>query len=206
VARVQDERRRALLSPGLRAALDGYDPAARIAALMTESGTEDALAQAQYADLQTWLSGGILVKVDRASMAHSLEVRAPLLDHRLVEWGLSLPARLKLRGASGKQVLKRALGPLLPAELLDRPKQGFAASLAGLFRREADRVRAHALSETMRDSGLFDQAALVRLLDEHQSGRRDDSMPIWLLLVLDGFLASELAGSPAPRPEEMARA
>ena len=206
MARVQDERRRALLSPSLRAALDGYNPAARIAALMAESGTEDSLAQAQYADLQTWLSGGILVKVDRASMAHSLEVRAPLLDHRLVEWGLSLPARLKLRRASGKYVLKRALRPLLPAELLDRPKQGFAASLAGLFRREADRVRAHALSETMRDSGLFDQAALARLLDEHQSGHRDHSMPIWLLLVLDGFLAGELAGLPVARPEGMAPA
>ncbi|MBV8702656.1 MAG: asparagine synthase (glutamine-hydrolyzing), partial [Acetobacteraceae bacterium] len=112
VARVQDEGRRALLSPGLRAALDGHDPAARMTTLMAESGTEDALAQAQYADLQTWLSGGILVKVDRASMAHSLEVRAPLLDHRLVEWGLSLPARLKLRAGSGKHVLKRALRPL----------------------------------------------------------------------------------------------
>ncbi len=206
VARTQDEQRRALLSPRLRAALDGYDPAARIAALMAESGTEDALGQAQYADLQTWLSGGILVKVDRASMAHSLEVRAPLLDHRLVEWGLSLPPRLKIRGTSGKHVLKRALRPLLPAALLDRPKQGFATSLAGLFRREAARVRAHALSDRMRDSGLFDQAALGRLLDEHLSGRRDHSMPIWLLLVLDGFLASELASSPASRREEMAAA
>ncbi|HJS84819.1 MAG TPA: asparagine synthase-related protein, partial [Acetobacteraceae bacterium] len=206
IARVQDEHRRALLSPGLRAALDGHDPAARIAALMAESGTEDALAQAQYADLQTWLSGGILVKVDRASMAHSLEVRAPLLDHRLVEWGLSLPARLKIRGASGKYMLKRALRPLLPAALLARPKQGFATSLAGLFRREAERVRAHALSERMRDSRLFDPAALARLLDEHQSGHRDHSMAIWLLLVFDGFLASEAADSPMARAEAMATA
>lgn len=67
-------------------------------------------------------------------------------------------------------------------------------------------MRAHALSETMRDSGLFDQAALARLLDEHQSGHRDHSMPIWLLLVLDGFLAGELAGLPVARPEGMAPA
>ncbi len=136
-------------------------------------------------------------------MANSLEVRAPLLDHRLVEWGLSLPSALKLRGGSGKHVLKRALRPLLPAEALDRPKQGFATSLASLFRRETARVRAHVLSDTMRDSGLFDQNALGRLLDEHQSGRLDHSMPIWLLLVFDGFLATELAGSPATQAQEM---
>ncbi len=206
VARVQDERRRALLSPHLAAELDGYDPAARLATLMAESATEDALAQAQYADLQTWLSGGILVKVDRASMANSLEVRAPLLDHRLVEWGMSLAPELKIRGASGKHVLKRALRPLLPEAVLDRPKQGFATSLAALFRREAARVRAHVLSDRMRDSGLFEQGALGRLLDEHHSGRLDHSLPIWLLLIFDGFLATELDGSSATDLREMVHA
>ncbi len=195
VARVQDERRRGLLSRGFRAGLDGHDPAARIAVLMEESGTADPLARAQYADLQTWLSGAMLVKVDRASMANSLQVHSPLLDHRLVEWGLSLPSGLKLRGGSGKHVLKRALEPLLPAEVLYRPKQGFASSLAGLFRREATRVRARVLSDDMLDSGLFDPCALGTLLDEHASGRFDHAAPIWLLLVFEGFLASELAGS-----------
>jgi asparagine synthase (glutamine-hydrolysing) len=204
LARVQDERRRVLLSRDLVATLDGYDPAARIAALMAESGTEDPLAQAQYADLPTWLAGGILVKVDRASMAHGLEVRAPLLDHRLVEWGLSLPSALKLHGGSGKHVLKRALEPLLPREVLYRPKQGFATSLAGVFRRDAPRVRARVLSDTMLDSCMFDPHALGMLLDEHASGRLDHSMAIWQLLVFEGFLASEAAisvfCSREPRP------
>ncbi len=131
VARVQDERRRGLLSPRLRAGLDGHDPAERLAALMAESGTDDALAQAQYADLQTWLSGGILVKVDRASMANSLEVRAPLLDHRLVEWGLSLPRELKLRGGSGKHVLKRALRAAAAARGALPPQAGLCHLACG---------------------------------------------------------------------------
>jgi asparagine synthase (glutamine-hydrolysing) len=190
VARVQDERRRSLMAPPLRAALDGYDPAARIAALMREANTGDPLAQAQYADLSTWLSGAMLVKVDRASMANSLEVRAPLLDHRLVEWGLSLPASLKLRNTAGKYILKQALAPKLPFDLLNRPKQGFAMSLGPMLRQEQARVRQRILSPAMLDSGLFDADALGRLLDEHASGRFDHALPLWLLLVFEGFLAA----------------
>jgi asparagine synthase (glutamine-hydrolysing) len=188
VTQVQAGQRRALLAPGLLAQLDGYDPTACIAALMEECGSEDALLAAQYVDLSTWLAGRMLVKVDRASMAYGLEVRAPLLDYGLVEWGLTLPRRLKLRGANGKYVLKRALEPLLPRELLYRPKQGFAPSIAGLFRHEAGRVRARLMGETLLDSGLFAPATIERLLREHETGRFDHSQTLWLLLVFEGFL------------------
>ena len=192
VARVHDARRRALFSAPLRAALDGHDPAARIAALMADSGTDDPLRQAQYADLATWLAGMMLVKVDRASMANSLEVRAPFLDHELVSWGLSLPTALKLRGGEGKYVLKRALEPYLPREIMYRPKQGFAPPLAGLLRREAARLRPRLLGPVLGDCGLFDMAALARLLDEHVQGRFDHSTALWQLLVFEGFLVTEL--------------
>ncbi len=194
LVRVQDEARAALFAPGLSAALDGYDPAARVGALMAESGTEDPLAQAQYVDLALWLAGGMLTKVDRASMAHGLEVRAPFLDHRLVEWGLSLPAALKLRGGEGKYLLKRALEPLLPRAVLYRPKQGFAMSLAGLFRREMPRLRARLAGPGLGDCGLFRMAAVTRLLDQHEAGRFDHSLALWQLLVFEGFVASELSG------------
>ncbi len=197
VARVQDEARRALFAPGLRAALDGYDPRARIGALMEESGSEDPLVQAQYVDLATWLPGAMLTKVDRASMANGLEVRAPFLDHRFVEFGLSLPAALKLRGGEGKYVLKRALEPLLPREVLYRPKQGFARSLGGLFRREAPRLRARLLGPALLDTGLFQADTIARLLDEHGAGRFDHSLALWHLLVFEGFAASELGGASA---------
>jgi asparagine synthase (glutamine-hydrolysing) len=196
---VQAKQRRALLAPGLLAQLGDYDPTARIAALMEECGSEDALLAAQYVDLSTWLAGRMLVKVDRASMAHALEVRAPLLDPPLVSWGLALPRRLKLRGAEGKYVLKRALEPVLPRALLYRPKQGFAPSLAGLFRREVGRVRARLMGETLLDSGLFAPAAVERLLREHETGRFDRSQALWLLLVFEGFLA-QTAGAPSSRP------
>ena len=193
VARVHDERRRALFSPELEAALDGYDPSARVPTLMEESGSSDPLVQAQYVDINTWLVGDILTKVDRASMANSLEVRAPLLDYRLVEWGLSLPPTLKLRGGEGKYVLKRVLEKKLPRELLYRRKQGFATSLAELFRREDARLRGRLLSECMLDCGLLEPGAIRRLLDEHAAGRFDHSLALWHLLVFEGFLASEVA-------------
>jgi asparagine synthase (glutamine-hydrolysing) len=191
VARVHDEHRRALFSPGLRSQLDGHDPAARIAALMEESGTDDSLRQAQYVDLQTWLAGMMLVKADRASMANALEVRAPFLDADLVAWGLALPAALKLRGREGKAILKRALEPLLPRTLLYRPKQGFTAPLADTFRRGAPRLRTRLLGPALVDSGLFDPAAIDRLLADHESGRFDHSAALWLLLVFEGFLVGE---------------
>jgi len=197
VTKVQRERRRALFSSSLAAALDGHDPTARIPALMQAAGTDDALVQAQYVDLHTWLPGDILTKVDRASMANSLEVRAPFLDEAFLAWGFSLPAALKLRDGAGKYILKRALEPHLPRELLYRPKQGFATSPAATFRAQADRLRARLLGEAMAGSGLFALPALARLIDEHAAGAFDHSGTLWLLLVFEGFLVSEAAAGGA---------
>ena len=105
-------------------------------------------------------------------------------------WGLSLPANLKIRGHEGKYILKKALEPLLPREILYRPKQGFTNDLAPLFRRHAARLRARLLGETLLDSGLFAPAEIARLLDEHAAGRFDHSGARWLLLVFEGFLAA----------------
>jgi asparagine synthase (glutamine-hydrolysing) len=191
VEKVTRERRHALFAPRLRAQLEGHDPGARFATLMAECDPEATLLQAQYADLHTYLPGDILTKVDRASMAVSLEVRPPLLDHTLVEWGMALPTALKLRGGVGKQVLRDALRPHLPAGLLDRPKQGFAAPLGGALRARMDEVRATLLGPAMLDQGFFDDAALRQMLDEHEAGRSDHGQALWQLLVLEGFFAQE---------------
>ena len=188
IAKIQHDQRRSLFSQSLRSELDGYDPAQRVSELMDRCDDSDSLLQAQFVDVGLYLSGDILTKVDRTSMAHSLEVRAPFLDHEIVEWGMRLPSGLKLRGREGKWVLKKALEPLVPREILYRAKQGFATSLAQLFRDQEKILRGRLLGPAMSDSGLFDMGSLTRALDEHVSGRFDHSGLLWLLLTFEGFL------------------
>lgn len=202
VTKIATAQRRALFSPALRTSLDGHDPAARFEALLDDCADAAPLVQAQYMDLHTWLPGDILVKVDRASMANSLEVRAPFLDPALVGFGLSLPAAQKIAAGAGKHVLKAALAPFLPHDLLHRPKQGFASSPAALFRAETARLRARLLGPVMGDCGLFSLSAVARLIDAHTRGAFDHSQKLWLLLAFEGFLAAEAA--PAARTEQPA--
>ena len=197
VCKLGDDRRRALLSPALRAALDGHDPAARFPALMAECDPDDPLLQAQYADLMTYLPGDILVKTDRTSMAVSLEVRPPLLDPALVAWGMALPAPLKLRRGEGKAVLRDLAATLLPEGLARRRKTGFATSLAGQLRAAAPTLRSRLLGPLMLDSLWFDRGALARLIEEHASGRFDHAQPLWALLMIEGFLAAEAGATQA---------
>ncbi|MDB5379168.1 MAG: putative asparagine synthase [Rubritepida sp.] len=188
VCKLQQETRRGLLSASFRAEVDGHDPSQRFAALMEECDPDDPLLQAQYADLHTYLPGDILTKLDRTSMAVSLETRPPLLAHGLVEWGLALPARLKLRDGVGKRVLRDAMVPHLPPEVVRGGKQGFAASIGQQFRERSGELRHRLRSEAMRDSRLFDPAAVDRLVDAHEAGAGDHAQALWQLLVLEGFL------------------
>ena len=191
VCKLSEERRRALFSPAQRTAVAGHDPAARFAALMAECDPDDALLQAQYADLQTYLPGDILTKVDRTSMAVSLEVRPPLLDPELVSWGLALPSATKLHGGVGKRVLREAATPFMPAALMKRRKRGFATEIGGQFRVAAAQIRSRLTRGPMADSGLFDLRQLGQLVDQHANGGADHSQVIWNLLVVEGFLAIE---------------
>lgn len=200
VCKLYDDRRRALFSPEMRAVLDGHDPSARFVEHIDACDPDEPLIAAQYADLQTYLPGDILVKVDRASMAVSLEVRPPLLDHELVAWGMALPAAFKLRNGRGKQVLRDASAALLPPEILNRKKQGFATDIAGQFRAGAEELKGRLLAPTMMDSGMFDPAAIRQLVDEHVTGRFNHEQALWQLLVLEGFLAQQ--ADTTMRPEQ----
>ncbi len=204
VCRVHHDRRRALFGPAQRAALDGYEPAGRVATLMGECDPEDPLLQAQYADIHTYLPGDILVKTDRTSMAVSLELRPPLLDPDLVGWGLALPAKLKLDRGVGKRVLREAMAPHLPADLLWGRKTGFATPLGGALRRQGAKLRARLLGAPMLDAGLFDAAAIARLIEEHEGGGADHAQPLWHLLAIEGFLAGA-AAAPRAEPAELAQ-
>jgi asparagine synthase (glutamine-hydrolysing) len=190
LSKTRDEQRHQLFSAATRSSLDGYDPSARILSLFNESDGTAPLRDAQRVDIATYLPGDILVKVDRTSMAVGLEVRCPILDHDLVAWGLDLPARLKLSRGTGKTVLREAVAPLLPPAILNRRKQGFAVELGGELRRESANLRKTLLGAPMLDSGLFDPLSLARMIDEHESGRFDHAQPLWLLLVMEGFLST----------------
>ena len=191
--------RERLFSPRFKALLGGYDAlqvferhAARHAEL---SGTDDPLALVQYLDLKTYLVGDINTKVDRASMAHSLEVREPLMDHPLVEWLATLPTPLKVRGSEGKLLLKKAMEPLLPAEVLYRPKMGFAVPLERWFRGPLrQRVKDAVLGERLAATGWFDRKYLEHLVSAHQNGTRDYSSPLWALLMFEAFLRQVVDG------------
>jgi asparagine synthase (glutamine-hydrolysing) len=190
VALAPEAVRRQLYSPALRSELQGYGGAEVMRAHWRESGSEHPLDQAQHVDLMTYLPGDILTKVDRASMAHALEVRVPLLDHVLVEWAATLPPRLRLNARGSKYVLKQALRPHLPAAILQRGKMGFSVPLAAWLRGSLlAPVQGALAAPAFAESGLFDPAAVARLLAQHRSGRRDHSRIIWALFMFAGFLA-----------------
>jgi asparagine synthase (glutamine-hydrolysing) len=138
-------------------------------------------------------------------MAHSLEVREPLMDHPLVEWLATLPSSFKVRGQEGKWLLKKTLEPRLASELLYRPKMGFAVPLARWFRGPLRaRVRDSLLGERLGDTGIFDRSYLQELVDHHQSGRRDYSSSLWTLLMFDAFLRNVADTSADPALAAMA--
>ena len=183
VSRMTDEQRQSLYSPRLNQDIGGYQAIEVLREHAAHSPTDHPLSLVQYLDLKTFLVS-ILHKVDRASMAHSLEVRVPLLDHRLVEWMSGLRPEWKLSGGDGKHLFKRALKAYLPDDIMYRPKQGFSVPLAAWFRGPLrEKYRREVLGERMSDSGLFDPAYLNRLLQQHDSGRRDNSDAMWALLM-----------------------
>ncbi|MEM8988000.1 MAG: XrtA/PEP-CTERM system amidotransferase [Pseudomonadota bacterium] len=196
-----DKPRAALLSGEAAESLNGYAPANVLAGHMAAADTDNALSRIQYADMKTWLAGRMLVKVDRASMAHSLEVRPPFLDHRFVEWAAQLPQKAKLDGFEGKAALKAALADdYLPREILYRPKQGFYSPVIDWLRGDlAGRTAALAQSTRLKDTGLINLPAVKRMAAEHKSGAKDHHMTLWALLMFDAFLGQAKAGGEQAR-------
>ncbi|MGH9805758.1 MAG: XrtA/PEP-CTERM system amidotransferase, partial [Terriglobia bacterium] len=189
VSILRDDMRRQLFSDAFKAKLNGYSAIEVFHRHAQRAPSDDPLALVQYLDLKTYLVGDINTKVDRAGMAHSLEVREPLMDHTLVEWLATLPSDMKVRGNEGKYLLKEALKPYLPSDLLYRPKQGFAVPLARWFRGPLrQRMREAVLGERLAATGLFNRRYLEHLVERHASSARDFSAPLWTLVMFDAFL------------------
>ena len=189
VSIVRDDIRSQLFSNSLKNKLGGYNAVEVFRQHGARVETDDPLALIQYIDLHTYLVGDINTKVDRASMAHSLEVREPLMDHPLVEWLASLPSNFKMRRGEGKYLLKKSMKPYLPYDLMYRPKMGFNIPLASWFRGPLrDRVSKALLGDHILGSGYFNESYLYKIVEQHQKGIRDYSVPIWTLLMFEGFL------------------
>ncbi|MFM5949562.1 MAG: XrtA/PEP-CTERM system amidotransferase [Novosphingobium sp.] len=158
--------------------------------VMRRAPARSGLDRAQYADLKFWLPGDILTKVDRTSMAVSLEAREPLLDHRLLEFAASLPERLRLQRGEGKWLLKKTMRRYLPDDILYRQKQGFVLPISDWFRGPlASSARGIASSSALARTGWLDPARIGSLAEDHISGRSDHGRLLWQLLMLDRSLS-----------------
>ncbi|MGD1955890.1 MAG: asparagine synthase-related protein, partial [Sphingomonadales bacterium] len=182
--------------------LDDYRPEADFEEIMANAEYQDPLSAVQYLDFKTWLVGDILTKVDRTSMANSLEVRVPLLDADFLKWAGSVPSHLRLKGGEGKWLLKKAFEDVLPDSILYRRKMGFASPIdrwmMGQLKSEA---QAACRSELLRDLGLIDPEGASPLLNEHLSGRRLHGRILFALIMLhkslDGIAGHKKAASPS---------
>lgn len=180
------ELRHRLYRPEFRALLQGHRAEERYVRTMADAPADDALSRAQYADLKIWLPGDILTKVDRTSMAVSLEAREPLLDHRLVEFAAKLPVRQRLRGGTGKWLLKKSLEGTLPHEILYRRKMGFVTPISAWFRGPlAAQAEAIAHSATFAELGWFDPVAIAKIAADHRAGKAEHGRLLWQLLMLE---------------------
>jgi asparagine synthase (glutamine-hydrolysing) len=187
------EARAELLAGGDRRRRDPLDV---YRARYAETEAAEPLARLQDVDLGIYLVDDLLVKTDRASMVHSLEARVPFLDPAVTDLALALPSRHKVRGLSKKRLLRRAVAPLLPAEILRAPKQGFSIPAAAWLRGELEPFAREVLST---DNGVLDRAAALRVLDRHVSRREDLSRQLWGLLNF-ALWWERYAARPAPVP------
>ena len=182
------ERDMPLLSAEFRAVLREYgDPEDVMYRFFEQAPAKDPVSQMLYVDTKTYMVGDILTKVDRMSMATSLEVRVPILDHEFVEWATGLPVDWKIRGGKQKYILRKLAERVgVPREVLYRPKQGFALPLVHWMKRELkELIMTVLLDPKTQQRGYFEARAVRQLLDEHFRGRRDHSGRIWRLLMFE---------------------
>ncbi len=181
---IDDDILDSLLSDKLKRACSGYDPGEHTVRYWEKVRGADHVTSMLYTDLKTYLPGDILVKVDRMSMAHSLEVRAPFLDYRVIEFAATLPSSWKISGGDKKIILKNTFSRLLPETVLNRPKQGFTVPLAAWFRCD---LKALAEENLLCQPALAEYLSLAevqRIWQEHQSAKADHGTLLWSLLML----------------------
>jgi asparagine synthase (glutamine-hydrolysing) len=192
-----------IFSRDARAELTGrrsdFDPVDLLRPRFAETERAELLARLQDVDLGIYLVDDLLVKTDRASMAHSLEARVPFLDPVVTNFALALPSRHKVRGLRKKVLLRKAVAPLIPSPLLRRRKRGFSIPAAAWLRGELEPFARDTLAEsTLRRQGFFEPAAVRRILDDHGSGKEDLSRQLWGLLAFTLWHERHVESTPRP--------
>ena len=199
IAMFQPDERAALYAPGVRAAVSADSEATLARHFPRFDGLPHDSRMMRF-DFETYLPEDVLTKVDRMSMAHSIETRVPLLDNRVIDFAATLPARFKIRDGRRKHILKEALRPMLPAGILDRKKQGFGIPLGTWFRGGLTGLFSDVLdAPRTRQRGYFEPVFVSRLLKEHLAGERDHTLRLWQLLVFElwhrQYLDTAVAGT-----------
>jgi asparagine synthase (glutamine-hydrolysing) len=175
----------ALYSAAMRAEI-ARDGAEVLAPYYARSAAHDVLTRMLYVDLKTWLVDDLLIKADKMTMASSVELRVPFLDHRVVEFAATVPSRMKLHRGEVKWILKRAMAPSLPDAIVRREKTGFPTPLAVMFKSDlSGYLRDLLLSRRFLERGYFEARAVERLLAEHVCGARDHHKALWQLVILE---------------------
>lgn len=181
-----DQDKRVLYQPDLHSAINGTTPTAMITNYFQRVAHADPLAQQQYVDVKTYLAENILTKVDRMSMAASIEARVPLLDHRIVEFALNLPPHLKMQHGQTKVLLRKVMAERLPATILTKPKQGFSIPLKHWLCGPLRPLMADLLSaQSIHNRGCFQPEPIRQWMAEHLAGRANHSHRLWGLMVFE---------------------
>jgi asparagine synthase (glutamine-hydrolysing) len=186
IACLQESERQALYEPDFARQLEESRPESLVRWAYETSDAPTTIERLLDVDIQTYLPDQLLVKMDIASMAYSLEVRSPFLDHKFMEMAASLPLSAKVHDGSGKHLLKEALRPWLPGDILDRPKRGFTMPISDWLRNELRDLPGAILLDTRSiQRGLFRREIIQRMIAQHQAGRSDNSNKLWALIQLE---------------------
>jgi asparagine synthase (glutamine-hydrolysing) len=184
--------KRQLYDSSLSARVNGDQGADWLLGVFQQARQRDQLAQQQYVDIKTYLADNILAKVDRMSMAASIEARVPLLDHRLVEFVLNLPPQLKLHRGQTKVILRQTMRDRLPPAVLDKPKQGFSIPIKNWLRGPLREMMGDLLSpDTVRRRGYFQANTINNWMSEHLNGKANHSHRLWALMVFEAWMQNE---------------
>ncbi|HEX7181204.1 MAG TPA: asparagine synthase (glutamine-hydrolyzing) [Thermoanaerobaculia bacterium] len=187
-----------LYRPEIHNLFNGHGMPHLVGPYYDKAAGQDPLLQMMYLDVKSWLPDDLLIKADKMTMASSVELRVPFLDHRVVELGARIPPKYRIKGWTTKHILKKAMEGRLPHEILHRSKMGFPTPLAIMFKGEMRRYVAAVLdSDRFHDRGYFQPEVVKSLLAEHASGRKDHHRVLWQLLVLEEWHRKFIDGEPA---------